>query len=71
MVKTRKYPQNHIKILYGLAAGRCAFPDCRKPLILDATSDQIQQIGEIAHIVAHSPSGPRADALYPKEKLDT
>lgn len=30
-----------------------------------------KQIGKIAHIVAHSDSGPRADSSYPKEKRDT
>ena len=68
----RKYPLSDIKILYGLAAARCAFPACRKELVLEETSaDQTKQIGHIAHIVAHSANGPRSDTSYPKEKLDT
>lgn len=68
----RKYPQADVKILYGRAAGRCAFSNCRIPIVLDEFgNNKTKQIGKIAHIVAHSPSGPRADALYPKEKLDT
>jgi hypothetical protein len=69
---TRKYPLAHVKILYGLTAARCAFPECRREVILDATSDEDRkQIGKIAHIVGHSDEGPRGDPTYPREKLDT
>jgi len=72
MAESRKYPQLDLKILYGKAAARCAFPTCRKFLILEATSSgRAKQLGKIAHIVAHSPAGPRADAEYPQDKLDT
>lgn len=68
----RKYPQTHIKMLYGKAAGRCAFPSCKLCLILEGTAqDSNKQIGKIAHIIAHGNTGPRADQQYPKEKLDT
>ncbi len=68
----RKYPQADVKILYGLAAGRCAFPKCRKELILEGEpSDKAKQIGKIGHIIAHSDGGPRADLTYPRDKLDT
>ena len=49
-------------------------PDCRKDVILenvDPASGKTKQIGKIGHIIAHSPKGPRKDASYPKEKLDT
>lgn len=69
---SRKYPRTEVKALYGLSAGRCSFPNCRSELILERTSDgKQQQIGEIAHIVAHSDDGPRGDSTYPKDKLDT
>ncbi len=69
---TRKYPQLDVKLLYGLAAARCSFPDCKHDLTLaDIPSDKKKQIGKIAHIVAHSKNGPRADNTYPLEKLDT
>ena len=68
----RKYPQKDIKLLYGKAAGICAFPDCRAELILGANkNDSDAQIGKIAHIVAHSTNGPRADNKYPSKNLDT
>ena len=72
MAENRKYPQADLKILYGKAAGRCAFSACRKLLTLEATSSgKARQLGKIAHIVAHSPAGPRADAAYPQDKFDT
>lgn len=72
MAENRKYPQLDLKVLYSKAAGRCAFPTCRKFLILEATpSNKAKQIGKIAHLVAHSPAGPRADANYPQDKLDS
>lgn len=72
MAEKRKYPDPDVKILYGKAAGRCAFPQCRTVLTLPGTAaSKDAQIGQIAHIVAHSVSGPRGDNSYPKEKLDT
>jgi hypothetical protein len=72
MSNARKYPPPSVKMLYGRAAGRCAFPGCRKEVVLDPTpADGQKQIGKIAHIVAHSDSGPRGDPTYPRHKLDT
>jgi hypothetical protein len=59
-------------MLYGLAAGRCASPGCRKEVVLDFDPmDGRKQIGKIAHIVGHSDVGPRGDAAYSRGKLDT
>lgn len=59
---SRGYLQSDLKILWGLSGARCAFPSCRLPLVQDETSqDPSKVIGEIAHIVAHSSDGPRAD----------
>lgn len=68
----RKYPVADVKILYARAAGRCAFAKCRKNVILpDISGDKSRQIGKIAHIIAHSDNGPRADKSYPSDKLDS
>lgn len=68
----RSFSVSDTKALYSLAAGRCAFSDCRETLILEASElgAGIKQIGEIAHIVAHSSDGPRGDASFPEDKLD-
>jgi hypothetical protein len=68
---TRQYPTSDIKLLYGLAAARCSFPGCKIDLTLENKPNEKKQIGKIAHIVAHSKGGPRADESYPSEKLDT
>jgi hypothetical protein len=69
---TRRTPQSDVKLLYGLAAARCSFRDCRMDLTLKhVPGEKKQQIGKIAHIVAHSKNGPRADAAYPANQLDT
>jgi len=55
-------PPTDIKILWAKAAGKCSMPDCRKPLIADASSELASKsvvIGENCHIVAHSKRGPR------------
>jgi hypothetical protein len=50
------------KLLWGLAHNRCAI--CRTPLVLEATSSDPKSIvGDEAHIVAQSPTGPRAGSL--------
>lgn len=65
MPTTRQIQPKDVKILWGLAAGRCAFPDCRRVCVEAGTqSDPTVAIGEMAHIVAHGKSGPRADPSY-------
>jgi hypothetical protein len=70
MVKRqRKLPASDVKILFSRSAGRCAFPDCRLELCIKKTEkDNAKHMGKIAHIVAHSPNGPRADSTH--EELD-
>lgn len=63
-VKTRK-------MLWGRAASRCAFPDCKIELVMDETeTDDESIIGDEAHIVAQKPDGARGDADFPVEKID-
>lgn len=65
---SRQYFQSDIKVLWGLAAGRCGFPDCRVECAEEATAqDRAVPLGEMAHIVAHANHGPRADPAYPAE----
>lgn len=66
----RRYSERTLKILWGRAAGKCAVPDCRIDLVVDATGhDPIVVIGDIAHIEASSDRGPRANRkLLAKER---
>lgn len=57
------------KILWGRAGAVCSFPDCHQPLVVDgAKGDPDAVIGEMAHIVADSPDGPRGQ--YPVQGGD-
>ena len=50
-------------MLWGRAANRCAFAECRRELVIDATqTDDESLIGEVCHIVAESPDGPRGNS---------
>src|SRR5206468_3127708 len=69
----RSYKDKDIKLLWGLAAARCAFPKCRHPLILDETeTDPMATIGQMAHIIAHSPAvvAPRSDPNFDEALRD-
>lgn len=52
-------PEKDIKMLWGLSAGRCSRPGCEQECIrfLDASDPTV--IGEMAHVIAKQPGGPR------------
>ena len=63
--------QKDIKLLWGRAASRCAFPDCRVQLTQDsANSSRDIAIGEQAHIVAKEKGGPRGESVLSIEERD-
>jgi hypothetical protein len=53
-----------VKRLFGLSGNRCAFPNCTLALIDDAGC----VTGEICHIHARSPNGPRYEPLQTAEE---
>lgn len=68
---SRSYPDKDLKLLWGLSAGRCAFPSCRQLCIAEASgSDPAATIGKIAHIQAHSDKGPRANPHLSSKERD-
>jgi len=59
------------QMLWGRAAGRCAFPDCRKLLFMNASeTDDESLIGEECHIIARKSSGPRGKSLLTAKERD-
>ncbi len=67
----RSYADRDLKLLFGLSAARCAFPHCRQLCIIEPTVyDPAAMVGQIAHIVAHSSQGPRADTALPERERD-
>ena len=68
---SRKYPLADVKILWGLAAARCAFPNCRRECVAGETaSDAAVTTGIIAHIYGHSGDGPRPNGKMTLKQLD-
>lgn len=58
-------------MLWGRAANRCAFPDCRRELVMDATeTDDESVIGDECHIVAREVDGPRGQSPLTGEERD-
>jgi len=51
--------EQDIKKLWGLAAGRCSHPGCEQECIRFLGSDTPTVIGEMAHVIAKQPTGPR------------
>ena len=67
----RNIPQKDRIILWGRAAARCAFPNCRIVLVEPAKSEDAEiTFGQAAHLVAHSAGGPRGNARFPRGRLD-
>ena len=57
-------PPTELKRLFARSGNRCAFTDCRRLLIVDASPGQPPvTLGDVAHIVAASPAGPRGSAF--------
>ncbi len=67
---SRNIPDREEKVLIGKSGGMCAFPGCRKRLMVDATAtDDAVFLGEMAHIVGDSHQGPRGkDAMTDEER---
>jgi hypothetical protein len=51
-------PSADIKVLWARAAGMCSNPDCREDITLTVSNNTFN-IGEMAHIIAKRPRGPR------------
>ena len=48
------------KMLWGRSGNMCAFPNCKKELVMDESeTDDASVIGEEAHIIARKENGPR------------
>src|SRR5579883_1407988 len=53
-------------VLWGRAAGRCSHPECKMPLVAEATEEsEAAGVGQAAHIVAPGSRGPRGGERAP------
>lgn len=74
--RTRSLSGPDRKKLWARSHGMCAFPQCRQKLVETLTSAETGHeftvvVGEEAHIYPFADKGPRFDASYPQEKLET
>lgn len=53
--------ERDVKLLWGRAAGICSNPSCRKELTAVFEHSGAINLGEMAHVIARQPSGPRGD----------
>lgn len=68
--KSRSYSQTTLKKLYTLSLNRCYNPNCNEN-VCKIENGKSKIIGEIAHIIAYSKEGPRADPnISEKESND-
>jgi hypothetical protein len=59
------------KMLWGRAANRCAFPECRLEQVMDASeTDDESLVGEECHIVARERNGPRGNTPLASNSRD-
>jgi hypothetical protein len=66
-------PEKDVKLLWGRAAERCAFADCRKVLTKtpEAAASGGYPLGKQAHIVSHAPGGIRDDPTLMQTERDS
>lgn len=50
---------NTVKLLWGRAAGTCSNPSCRLDLTVLLNDGRGYNVGEMAHVIAKRPNGPR------------
>ncbi|WBL44252.1 HNH endonuclease signature motif containing protein [Algoriphagus halophytocola] len=59
------------KILWAKSGSKCAFPECKKDLVVDESeTDDPSVIGEEAHIIGRKNDGPRGKSELPIEERD-
>ena len=61
-----------IKLLFAKSGNQCAHPDCSTCLVMERTEQSGEQVmGEICHIHARQPSGPRWHSDITREKRNS
>lgn len=63
--------ERDIKLLWGRAASRCAFPECPHELTMDSTAGDASAIGEMAHIVGEKKAAARGTSVLPLAQRNT
>ncbi len=61
---------NTVKLLWGRAAGICSNPGCRTDLTILLKGGRGFNVGEMAHVIASSPTGPRGVVTGGSDEYD-
>jgi hypothetical protein len=69
-VLRREIPRSAEAALWGMAAGRCEFNGCSRPLWKSPVTQETVNVAEKAHIYAFSPRGPRGNAEIDPDHLN-
>jgi len=59
-----------IKLLWGRAAGMCSRPGCNADLTRLVEGGRHYNVGEMAHVIAQAPTGPRGDGVGGTDAYD-
>lgn len=62
--------ERDLKVLWARAAGRCSRPGCAVDCIQFNTNSDFTILGEMAHIIAQSPNGPRGQSSAGADTYD-
>lgn len=57
-------------VVWAKAGGHCSLPECRQRLIVQPEGGDASILGELAHIVAQQPDGPRGGLPPPGGEID-
>jgi tetratricopeptide (TPR) repeat protein len=63
-------PSAQKNLLWVSSGNRCAYPGCLETLVR-VVGGKLVTVGEIAHICAQSPKGPRSDASLTRDYIDS
>lgn len=74
MSTARNLSRNDERLLWSLSGGYCACPSCNCILVFEDAKKPVS-IGEVAHVIAHSRSGPRGEERLsgevPEDEIDS
>lgn len=59
-----------VKVLWGRAGGRCSYPGCNTDCLPFLDKSEPTVVGEMAHVIARSPDGPRGNPTGGSDDYD-
>ena len=69
-VRGKANPKDPTRVrLWADCSGYCQNPDCVSPLFVDLDGGRTAHFGEVAHVIAANPGGPRGDDSRDKDEL--